>query len=380
MSKYEKSALWRFLLIYVASTLLLIIITATLYYQKEIHSLTQMQRLKMAHVASGVASDIIHTHMQKNECCYFLKPNSEFDIALFSEKKEFIDGDAAIKEVPKEEFGQLEGGQLYYVDRGAYNHLEVDYIVIKEKEPEDGSEVLKTIITTVALLIPLLTIFAYFLAHLFLAPVREKIEQLDTFIKNSTHELNTPMTALLLSVNALKKKVDEKAIRRIEASAKTLHQIYEGLSFSTLQNSYEKNDEQIDMKKIVEDSLTFFEQIAQSKKISLSSELHSLQTFMDKRLAAILVNNLIANAIKYNNPNGKVDVILKDSTLCIIDNGIGMKETKDIFKRFFRAKSSVGGFGLGLDIVKQICDEYTIDIHVESKTEVGSKFCLLFAS
>jgi len=238
---------------------------------------------------------------------------------------------------------------------------------------------LNKILTVIAILFPLLVIFAYFLARLFLAPVREKIEELDRFIKNSTHELNTPITALLLSVNSLKKNVDEKSIRRIEASTKILYQIYEGLSFSTLQSSSERINEEVDFKTVIEHSIEFFEPIAQSKKITIKSELESSYFIIDKRLASALINNIIANAIKYNKPHGTVNISLNSSKLCINDSGIGIetKEQRNIFNRYVRANSSVGGFGIGLDIVKRVCDEYNINIEIKSEVGIGTNFCLL---
>ena len=378
MSSYEKRALWRFLLIYSFSTLTLIVITASLYYKNEMSSILQMQRLKMAHLSSSISSEIIQTHMQAKKCCYFVRPNDEFNIGLFSTEKKLIDGALKIDEVPKIEFGSHADGRLFYVDRGAQNHLDVEFIVIEEKVSESSNVPLNKILVVIGILLPLLIIFAYFLARLFLAPVRKKIEELDMFIKNSTHELNTPITALLLSVSSLKKNVDEKSIRRIEASTKTLYQIYEGLSFSTLQSSSERINEKIDLKNIVEHSIEFFGAIANSKKISLISNLETTYFTMDKRLASALINNIIANAIKYNKPHGTVSVTLKNSKLCISDSGIGIElnEQKNIFSRYVRANSSVGGFGIGLDIVKRICDEYKIKIDIKSELDIGTNFCL----
>ena len=378
MSSYERHALWRFLLIYVLSTLMLIAITASLYYKNEISSIIQMQRLKMAHLSSSIASEIIQTHMRAKKCCYILRPNDEFNIALFSSEGVLMDGALKIDDIPSLEFGSYEDGRLFYVDRGAQNHLDVESIVIEEKSSQVSNAPLNKILTVIAILFPLLVIFAYFLARLFLAPVREKIEELDRFIKNSTHELNTPITALLLSVNSLKKNVDEKSIRRIEASTKTLYQIYEGLSFSTLQSSSERINEEVDFKSVIEQSIEFFEPIAQSKKITIKSELETSYFIMDKRLASALINNILANAIKYNRPNGTVNISIDSSKLCINDSGIGIetKEKRNIFNRYVRANSSVGGFGIGLDIVKRVCDEYNINIEIKSKVGIGTNFCL----
>jgi two-component system OmpR family sensor kinase len=73
-------------------------------------------------------------------------------------------------------------------------------------------------------------------------------------------------------------------------------------------------------------------------------------------------------------------VTLKDYTLSIEDSGIGIEKEKlnKIYNRYFRATSSVGGFGIGLDIVSAICKTYNIKIEVTSTLHVGTKFTLHF--
>ena len=93
-----------------------------------------------------------------------------------------------------------------------------------------------------------------------------------------------------------------------------------------------------------------------------------------------IFNNLISNAIKYNNIGGKIDISLKDNELKISDNGIGIfdEKIKDIYKRYYRATTEQGGFGIGLSIVNHLCNIYKIKIIVESQIDEGTTFTLDF--
>ena len=93
-----------------------------------------------------------------------------------------------------------------------------------------------------------------------------------------------------------------------------------------------------------------------------------------------IFNNLISNAIKYNNIGGKIDISLKDNELKISDNGIGIfdEKIKDIYKRYYRATNEQGGFGIGLSIVNHLCSKYKIVIEVESQIDKGTTFTLIF--
>jgi two-component system OmpR family sensor kinase len=77
---------------------------------------------------------------------------------------------------------------------------------------------------------------------------------------------------------------------------------------------------------------------------------------------------------------GSIFIELKNNTLTIKDTGIGIEEKKinDIFNRYFRATTQSGGFGIGLNIVKNITTQYNIDIQVDSKVNEGTTFILKF--
>ncbi len=88
-----------------------------------------------------------------------------------------------------------------------------------------------------------------------------------------------------------------------------------------------------------------------------------------------LIDNLLSNAIKYNKIKGTISVTLKDNYLCIEDSGKGMSEEQieQLFQRYMRFDKSVGGFGIGLNIVSLIAKEYNFKIDVSSELKIGTK-------
>jgi two-component system OmpR family sensor kinase len=103
---------------------------------------------------------------------------------------------------------------------------------------------------------------------------------------------------------------------------------------------------------------------------------------MDKTKTQKLVNNLISNAIKYSYKDSVVEVILNNNILSVKDFGIGisLEDQKEIFKRYKRGNNNEGGFGIGLDIVKGICEEYNLILTLKSQMNKETVFSIDFSS
>ena len=225
-----------------------------------------------------------------------------------------------------------------------------------------------------------MSVVGYFLAKLFIKPIQEKRVQLDNFIKDSTHELNTPITALMLSLDA--PKLDSpKNLERIRLSAKRVSEIYKDLSYLMLEESKEIEVKEVCLNKIITEELTYLTLLAEKKRVSLTLIDKSKIYFkIDKESFVRLFHNIVTNAIKYNKIGGKIEVKLLENRLIISDTGIGIEKKKQsaIYERFYRATDQVGGFGLGLNIVHKVCTAYGIDISFESKEGEGTVFILKF--
>jgi two-component system OmpR family sensor kinase len=220
-------------------------------------------------------------------------------------------------------------------------------------------------------------IVGYFLGRLFLQPVREQIESLDRFISDTTHELNTPISAILMTIQSIK-DVEPKKMARLQASAKRLSMMYSSLTYRL--EGKEEADEDINMAEVVNKRVEFMKELIDSKRLKVTVDIEPLHTVMTKRSAARLLDNLLSNAIKYSNVGGMITIMIKERTLKVEDEGIGIPHEKqsDIFKRYQRANEERGGFGIGLNIVLDICKKYGIRIDLASSEGKGSTFILTF--
>lgn len=95
---------------------------------------------------------------------------------------------------------------------------------------------------------------------------------------------------------------------------------------------------------------------------------------MDVNKMTRVIDNLISNAIKYNKRFGSITIVLRKDYFIVEDSGIGIEASKvsAMFERYTRFNSSEGGFGIGLNIVKSIIDEYNLKISVESVLGEGT--------
>ena len=161
----------------------------------------------------------------------------------------------------------------------------------------------------------------------------------------------------------------EKNIQRLYISAKRVSKLYNDLTYLFLEDNSNRTKKILEISKYIKEELDYYKVIASQKKITINCKLDNSKTYINEDDLKRLFSNLISNAIKYNKIGGKIDIELKNNRLKIIDTGIGIQKSKieDIFKRYYRANSNSGGFGMGLSIVKKIADENGIKIDLNSK-------------
>jgi two-component system OmpR family sensor kinase len=223
----------------------------------------------------------------------------------------------------------------------------------------------------------LMGIVGYFLGRLFLRPVREQIESLDNFISDTTHELNTPISAILMTIQSLK-DIEPKKLKRLEASAKRLSVMYSSLTYR-LEGKVEPS-ELLCFADIVQERVEYVKELIDSKRLHITLDLDPTEVYMPKTSSYRLIDNLLSNAIKYSDIGDSILITLKDNVLKVKDTGIGIdkKVQDDIFTRYHRENEERGGFGIGLNIVLSICKKYNIKLGLESKKGEGSTFILTF--
>lgn len=378
LTKEEKRTFYGFLGLYLGLALFLISIIAWLFYYTSSKNQEELVISKMQINASKLASEIIQAHMKGlNLDLEKLKVDSGFEYGLFDKKKraiykEFKQDIDLTKNIIKQ------NNSLFFVDTGSSEHLAVSYVVIKENYLKEILKNLKNKIILITIIGYFATAFVgFYLAKLFIYPIQSQREKLNKFIKDTTHELNTPISAILLCTNS---ELNESNKEVIKLSAKKISNLYKDLTYITLKNNIKKEIKLLDISAVLKEELEFFNKLAKKKNISIESKIKQSLIKIDKEDFTRLINNLISNALKYTKRNGHIKISLSENELIIEDNGVGIEKEKlnKIHGRYYRANDEIGGFGIGLDIVNSIVKQYNIKLNIISEKNKGSKFILKF--
>ena len=208
--------------------------------------------------------------------------------------------------------------------------------------------------------------------------------QLDNFIKDSMHEINTPLSIINLNADLFANKFgDNKYLQRIKSASKTLATIYDDMDYLIKQGRVEHKVQAIEMGEFIQNRVDYFQEIANMKNITITTELSSplFYDFSKTKLQRI-VDNTISNAIKYSSDKSDIKIQFytqeKDLIFKVIDNGVGIANVDKIFSRYYRENEAKGGFGIGLNIVKNIIDEEEIKLEVKSTVGEGTTFRYCF--
>lgn len=380
LTKNEKQTLLGFLTIFLGSSLILMALIAVLYYKSEKSLYFDLTTTKLRNTATNISSKIIMAHMSKHELDLnqFLN-NRDFEISFYNQNREKILGNMNEKIEFNEKIIERKNNFIL-IDESSYGHLGIYYIAIKENMYFKKLEELRLNIIVLFLIIySILSIIAFYLSKLFLKPIRDEREKLNNFIKDTTHELNTPISAILMSSE--NENLTLKQVQRIKLAAQKISEIYKDLTYIFLEDKNEVVEiKSYNLKLIIQEQLKYFEVLAEKKKLKISINLEDFFYEIDENDFIRLFNNIMSNAIKYNKQKGDIEITLSKNSLVIKDSGIGIDKNKinDIFTRFYRATSQSGGFGLGLNIVKNICEKYSIKFDVKSKINQGSTFTFKF--
>lgn len=212
------------------------------------------------------------------------------------------------------------------------------------------------------------------------------LEQQDLFVKKIMHEMNTPVSIISLNSELIEKKCGpSKQVEAIKASTKTLSSIYGDLSYKIKKENREYKISQIDLLDFISSRVHFFDELANTKDIHINIEYNQdMEVFINKYELERIIDNTISNAIKYSKESSEINIFFgkedAKSTIVIEDFGIGIENTEVIFDAYYQQSNKKLGLGLGLNIVKEICDKYKIKIEVQSQKSIGTKFILFIDS
>ena len=379
MLNSEQSSLVRFLLIYLGSTFLLFSLASWIFYASAKHDLLDQQRETLEYQSENIKSKLRLLHKSFDDTLIYPGGNS-FDSAIFDLDKAYIFGTFENKPTLEQSDHYYDEKRLYHVVKIEPHYLGAAYLMVSKEIDKSPIATLQEKIIWFMLGAGLFfAALGYFLGRLFTAPMRDSIEQMNHFIQDTTHELNTPISTILTNIEMIEtygKHEKSEELQRIEIASKTLSRIYEDLTYLNLNHDYHRQIESVDITKMIEERIVYFSAMAQSRGLTIKLELIPKKILeMDPNDGVRLIDNLLSNAIKYNKTKGTLTVKLTEESLRIIDTGIGIaqKDLKGISKRFKRANKSEGGFGIGLDIVNQVVNSYGFVLHITSQLQKGTE-------
>lgn len=380
LSKSETRTIIGFSLIYSILVLVILGVITFLYYQFKKDLMLQDVRQTLQNYSNTQIANLkeLHINIDKSD----IYPRDErFNSAIYDSSKKKIFSTLIMGDVKLDEVIYLKDGYIHLIKEPESYYLGSKYVIVEIEDDNIWFLNIKYKMLFWFLFSFILLLFVgYFIAKLFLKPMRESIQMLDRFIKDTTHELNTPIAAILSNIQMINKdNIDEKLakkINRIEIGAKTISNIYEDLTFVSLNNQIISNNEKLNFSQILNQRVDFFKSIANSKQIEFILDIkENVFIVCDIKKLSKLIDNILSNAIKYNKFQGFIKVTLKDKILIIEDSGKGMSKDNlsNLFTRYKRFDKSVGGFGIGLNIVSLIAKEYDLKIDVISKIDVGTR-------
>lgn len=237
--------------------------------------------------------------------------------------------------------------------------------------------------------------------HLLISTINELLNRLEDnllrekqFTSDASHELRTPLSVIKGTLEVLIRKprevnqYEEKisyCIKETDRMAKLIDQLLLLARYDS--GKVLPNKTKVDVKNIITNTIERLQPIIMDKDIIIRLiDDGDAFAMADSSMMEIIFENLITNSVKYSDCQKEIEIELKNinsSLSCkISDQGFGMNEEqiKKIFDRFYRSddsrNSEVGGLGLGLSIVKKLCDLQGIPLKVTSTKGIGTSFFL----
>lgn len=352
----------------------LICIPAYFYTQSELQSYKYNQDKLLDIHTSSIQRSISDFSDSKSDIFNFPKSFS-FDSFLFNKNNQLIYSTTTKSlDINKQH-------QLIKKVSLSPNRLNADYLIVTKVFTYEE------IYIKISLLTLILGVFIFISLFLILkqsiTPYKKANDYLDAFFNDAMHELKTPLGVIQLNLEMLQEKQkDSKEISRCLNGLKNLLFVYEDIEYLIKNKRITFTKEELDLSLFLKQRVELFESLAKSKNITFDLDIEdNLFIFINRAQIQRIIDNTLSNAIKYSKENKRIIIKLKKEAqiiLCIQDFGKGIIDTSTIFNRYYREDTIKGGFGIGLNIVKNICEENDIKIEVISKLEEGSTFTYFF--
>ncbi|MEP6926873.1 MAG: HAMP domain-containing sensor histidine kinase [Ginsengibacter sp.] len=194
--------------------------------------------------------------------------------------------------------------------------------------------------------------------------------EIKNFTENASHEIQTPLAIIkskleLLSQSESLKEDHMNTIQSVYETANRLSKLNQSLILLTkIDNRQFSETEKVDLSTLIVDHLNNYEELINAKQIIVTKNIEpNVNVTMNETLAEILIVNLMTNAIKHNIDSGSIQITLSKKYFSISNTGNKLQsEPSELFERFKKDRVNSDSLGLGLSIVKKICERYGYEI------------------
>ena len=343
--------------------------------------LLQIDEAKVKLSLENQVRQVVHSMQgyDNNDEVYNFPRYAEYQAALYDAKYQVVFSTLDFEPNSFTKGFHIKGKYHYYIyplPSGYY--FGADYLLVSTKHMANKIYYFAALVMMAIVL--LLFLFSFLLLKNFSKPFERLNTQLDNFIKDSMHEINTPLSIINLNADLFANKYgDNKYLQRMKSASKTLATIYNDMDYLVKQGRVEHKIQEIDFGDFIQNRIDYFQVVANLKEIRLlyTSDKDVYYTFSKTKLQRI-VDNTISNAIKYSHNKNRVEIGLHQNAHRILftvkDYGVGIENIDKIFSRYYRENEAKGGFGIGLNIVKHIIDEEGIELDVISVPVEGTLF------
>lgn len=371
----------KYLFLHVSILIVIASIPIHFYINAELEKNSLSERVLLQKYAQKIAHKI-YQFSNSYESEFFFPRSSIYVAALYDENAKSLFS-LFPKPVELTAHNVIEDGEYTYLRYILKeNVLGAKYLLVAKKI--SYLSIILNVLLMLIVTVVLLFIASFFILKQSSEPYKKFNLYLENFIKDAMHEMKTPIGVILLNLDGLDATYPKnKMIQRAKSALKNMIVVYEDLEFFVRKNVAEHPKEHINLSLYAKERIEFFKDLLEAKEIEVLQEIEpDLYVDFSKLELSRIIDNTVSNAIKYSKNATKImlKVFAKKEKiyLQITDEGKGIKEKDKIFERYYRGDKISGGFGIGLSIVKNICDKNGVDIELQTVPKKGSTFTFIF--
>ncbi len=373
----------RYIVLQVLILVLIVSLPLHFYITSELENSDYRDREMLQRYVQKVANRI-YTFSNATEREFYFPRSNVFESAIYNQSGEPI---FSLLEEPFILTGEgfiKQRGYHYYATMLKNNVFDAYTLVIAKKITHA-----KLIVNVLVIL--MVTAFLVFLALFFILrqstePHRQLHRYLENFIKDAMHEMKTPLGVILLNLDGLSALYESNTmLLRARSALKNMIVVYEDLEFFVKTKRVHHPKQRIDFSAFCHERIAFFGDLLSAKEIEVVSHIEEdIFLYFSKLELSRILDNTLSNAIKYSRNGTQITVSLytedEEIVLEVSDEGRGIEDQHKIFDRYYRGDKISGGFGIGLNIVKNICDRHYVKIEVDSNVGEGTSFQYHFSN